>query len=55
MKSGTAKLVFHPPINPAGFADREQLMVAVREQIASSLPADRRGAAPDAGPVADSL
>jgi 1-acyl-sn-glycerol-3-phosphate acyltransferase len=53
MKSGTATLVFHPPIDPAGFADREQLMVAVREQIASALPEDRRGPAPDPGPRAD--
>ncbi len=55
MKSGAATLVFHPPIDPAGFADREQLMVAVREQIASALPEYRRGAVPDPGPVADSL
>lgn len=53
MRSGRATLIFHPPIDPAGFADRDQLMAAVREQIASALPEDRRAPAPDAG--ADSV
>ena len=35
---GTATLVFHPPISPADFADREALMTAVRQKIASALP-----------------
>jgi 1-acyl-sn-glycerol-3-phosphate acyltransferase len=42
MRKGTATVVFHPPIEPAGFADREELMVAVRHSIDSALPADRR-------------
>lgn len=46
MKSGKTTLVFHPPIDPAEFADRDQLMAAVRQQIASSLPEDLRAPAP---------
>ncbi len=37
---GTATLVFHPPMNPGDFSDREQLMAAVRDKIASALPAE---------------
>jgi 1-acyl-sn-glycerol-3-phosphate acyltransferase len=35
---GTARIVFHPPIDPSGFATREGLMQAVRAAIASGLP-----------------
>jgi 1-acyl-sn-glycerol-3-phosphate acyltransferase len=35
---GTAHVVFHPPIHPANFATREELMEVVREAIASGLP-----------------
>jgi 1-acyl-sn-glycerol-3-phosphate acyltransferase len=35
---GTAHVIFHPPIDPARFATREELMQAVREAIASGLP-----------------
>jgi 1-acyl-sn-glycerol-3-phosphate acyltransferase len=35
---GTAHIVFHPPIFPADFATREELMEAVRAAIASGLP-----------------
>jgi 1-acyl-sn-glycerol-3-phosphate acyltransferase len=42
LRKGTATLVFHPPIEPANFADRDELMSAVREIIASALPEDRR-------------
>ncbi len=35
---GTAHVAFHPLIDPAGFATREELMQAVREAIASGLP-----------------
>ena len=35
---GTARIVFHPPIAPSGFATREGLMQAVRAAIASGLP-----------------
>lgn len=38
IKKGTATLIFHPPLNPSDFSDREHLMEAVREQIASGLP-----------------
>ena len=38
MTPGPAYVVFHPPIDPAGFATREELMQAVREAIASGLP-----------------
>ncbi len=35
---GTAHVTFHEPIDPAGFATREELMEAVRMAIASGLP-----------------
>jgi 1-acyl-sn-glycerol-3-phosphate acyltransferase len=35
---GTAHVVFHPPIDPADFATRDELMQAVRAAIASGLP-----------------
>src|ERR1039457_4421581 len=38
IKPGTAHVVFHPPIDPAAFATREDLMQAVRAAIASGLP-----------------
>jgi len=38
IKPGTAHIVFHDPIDPAGFATREALMAAVRASIASGLP-----------------
>ena len=39
---GTATVVFHPPIDPRGYSDRDQLIQDVRESIASALPPDRR-------------
>jgi len=39
---GEAKVVFHPAVNPANYASREDLMTAVRESIASALPVERR-------------
>jgi 1-acyl-sn-glycerol-3-phosphate acyltransferase len=42
VKSGTATLVFHPPVDPKQFAAREDLMRAVRDAINSALPAERR-------------
>lgn len=39
---GTATLVFHPPMSPANFVDREALMAAVRDQIASALPPEMK-------------
>jgi 1-acyl-sn-glycerol-3-phosphate acyltransferase len=38
MHPGTAHVVFHSPIDPAGFATREELTQAVRAAIASGLP-----------------
>jgi len=35
---GTAHITFHPPLYPAGFATREDLMESVRTAIASGLP-----------------
>jgi 1-acyl-sn-glycerol-3-phosphate acyltransferase len=43
MHPGIAYVVFHPPIDPAGFATREELMEAVRAAIASGLPEWMRG------------
>jgi len=42
MRKGKTTVVFHPPIDPSGFTDREELMAAVRQSIASALPEDRR-------------
>jgi 1-acyl-sn-glycerol-3-phosphate acyltransferase len=39
---GTATFIFHPALEPGSFASREALMAAVREQIASALPEERR-------------
>jgi 1-acyl-sn-glycerol-3-phosphate acyltransferase len=38
MYPGPAHVVFHPPIDPAGFSTREELTAAVRAAIASGLP-----------------
>lgn len=43
IKPGTAHIVFHPPVNPANYATREELMQAVRAAIASGLPEWMRG------------
>jgi 1-acyl-sn-glycerol-3-phosphate acyltransferase len=40
--AGTVRVVFHPPLLPASFPDKEALIEAVRASIASSLPAERR-------------
>jgi len=41
-RGGTTTVVFHPPIEPSEFGDRETLMAKVRDAIASALPEDRR-------------
>ncbi len=41
-RGGTTTVVFHPPIEPSAFGDRETLMATVRNAIASALPEDRR-------------
>jgi 1-acyl-sn-glycerol-3-phosphate acyltransferase len=35
---GDANVIFHPPIDPAAFSSRDELMLAVRAAIASGLP-----------------
>lgn len=42
LRPGQATLVFHPPVWPRDFPDREALIDAVRDRIASALPEDRR-------------
>jgi 1-acyl-sn-glycerol-3-phosphate acyltransferase len=42
VRPGTATVLFHPPIEPSDFPDRDALMNAVREVIASALPPERR-------------
>jgi 1-acyl-sn-glycerol-3-phosphate acyltransferase len=39
---GEVTIVFHPPIDPKQFADRDDLIAAVRSAIASALPLERR-------------
>jgi 1-acyl-sn-glycerol-3-phosphate acyltransferase len=55
MRGGKATLIFHPPIDPAAFGDRDQLMAAVRAQIASVLPEEHRDGAADSGQVAERI
>ena len=38
VRRGTVHITFHTPIDPSGFATREELMSAVRQAIASGLP-----------------
>lgn len=42
LRPGTATVVFHPPVSPREFADRDELINAVRDTIASALPPERR-------------
>jgi 1-acyl-sn-glycerol-3-phosphate acyltransferase len=42
VKSGTATLVFHPPVDPKQFASRDELVEAVRAAINSALPTERQ-------------
>jgi 1-acyl-sn-glycerol-3-phosphate acyltransferase len=42
IKGGGATLVFHSPIFPSNYENREELMAAVRAQIAQGLPAELR-------------
>ena len=39
---GTVTVVFHPPLDPKEFEDKDQLLEAVRNVIASALPDERR-------------
>ncbi len=38
IRPGTAHIVFHAPLDPAGYATREEMMEAMRAAIASGLP-----------------
>jgi 1-acyl-sn-glycerol-3-phosphate acyltransferase len=40
---GTAHVVFHPPLDPANYATREELSEAARAAIVSALPEQMRG------------
>jgi len=42
LRRGTVELVFHDPLWPKNFQDRDALIAATREAIAGSLPAERR-------------
>lgn len=42
--SGTVRLIFHAPISPRQFAGNEELISAVRTEIASALPGSLREA-----------
>jgi 1-acyl-sn-glycerol-3-phosphate acyltransferase len=46
---GTAHIVFHPPIDPANYATRDDLSEAVRAAIASALPEWMRSQELEAG------
>jgi 1-acyl-sn-glycerol-3-phosphate acyltransferase len=39
LKAGTISVTFHPPLRPADFPDKEELMEAVRSAIEAGLPA----------------
>lgn len=43
VKPGEVTVVFHPPIDPKQYSDRDELVKAVRGTIASALPPERRG------------
>jgi 1-acyl-sn-glycerol-3-phosphate acyltransferase len=47
IRPGTAHIVFHEPVYPANFANREELRQAVRTAIASSLPEWMRNEKPN--------
>jgi 1-acyl-sn-glycerol-3-phosphate acyltransferase len=49
LRAGKATVIFHPPVDPLSHTDRDSLMLAVREAIASALPAERR--VPASSPV----
>lgn len=41
-KGGTARVIFHPPIDPKNFSSREDLTQAVENAIKSALPIERQ-------------
>ena len=42
LRPGTVTVIFHPPIDPHDFSDRDGLMKTVVDTMASSLPPERR-------------
>lgn len=44
LRPGTATVIFHPPLDPRDYADRDALQEAVANAIGSALPPERRGA-----------
>lgn len=53
--AGTATVIFHPPVEPSDFADRDALMAAVRETIASALPRNQQSPGPKGSSPQESL
>lgn len=47
IRGGTMRMVFHDPVLPARFSDKEELIAAVRGEIASALPLALREPYPD--------
>jgi 1-acyl-sn-glycerol-3-phosphate acyltransferase len=48
IRRGAATVVFHSPLDPKQFSDRDALLNAVRASIESALPAEYRNPAPSA-------
>ena len=42
IRKGVTRVIFHLPVDPAGFRDREELMGAVWKQIEAGLPVEMR-------------
>jgi len=42
LRPGTATVIFHSPLDPHAFSDREVLMQAVRDSIAGALPKEKQ-------------
>lgn len=41
IRPGLATVIFHPPLDPAAYADKDALLAATRDAIASALPPER--------------
>jgi 1-acyl-sn-glycerol-3-phosphate acyltransferase len=41
IRPGTARLIFHLPIDPTQFGERDALIAAVRDRVASGLPVEK--------------
>ena len=55
LRAGKATVIFHPPIEPGTFSDRDKLMVQVREVMASALPPDQQSPGPNGSVAQKSL